>query len=102
MSGIFLLLLLACTSAGAYGFGRRWLGLQVPISGGIRRTVETVGVAVVFFVINVGVTIVSVLALRSMGFFASLYVATDYTLIVLSFLQGMVFQYWRYSGTARH
>ncbi len=102
MSEIFLLLLLVCTSAGAYGFGRRWLGLQVPISRGIQRTVETVVVAVAFFVVNVGVTVVGILALRSLGVFVSLYIATDYTLIVLSFLQGVVFQYWRYGGTSRN
>jgi hypothetical protein len=97
---IFLLLLVVCTSAGTYGFGRRRFGLQVPISQGIQRAVETVGVAVVFFVVNVGVTVVGILALRSLEVFVSLYVATDYTLIVLSFLQGVVFQYWRYADRA--
>ncbi len=98
MSQIFLLLLVACTSAGAYGLGRRWLGIEAQLGQGVQRTVETVGVAVAFFVVNVGVTVVGTLALRSLGFFFSLYIATDYTLIVLSLLQGVVFQYWRYAG----
>ena len=102
MAQIFLILLVVCTSAGAYGFGRRWLGLRVPISRGIQRTVETMGVAVAFFVVNVGVTVVGILALRSLGLFVSLYIATDYTLIVISFLQGVVFQYWRHGDTSRN
>ena len=101
MSQIFLLLLVVLTSAGTYVFGRRWLGIEVPLGRGIQRTVETVGVAVAFFVVNVGLTVVGTLALRSLGIFVSLYVATDYTLTVLSFLQAVVFQYWRYAGASK-
>jgi hypothetical protein len=101
VSQVLLLLLVVVTSAGAYGFGRRWLRIEAPLGRGIQRTVETVGVAVAFFVVNVGLTVVGTLALRSLGFFVSLYVATDYTLIVLSFLQAVVFQYWRYAGAAK-
>ena len=99
MSQIFLLLLVVCTSAGAYGLGRYWAGLRVPFRRGIQRTAETVGVAVAFFVVNVGVIALGTLVLRSLGLFISLYVATDYTLIFLSFLQAVLLQHWRYAET---
>ncbi len=101
MSQILLLLLVICTSAGAYGLGRHWLGFEAPLSRGVQTTVETAGVAVVFFVVNVGVTVAGTLGLRSMGLFVTLYVATDYTLAVLSCLQAVVFQYWRYGDIKR-
>ena len=98
MSELVLLALTVLTSALAYGLGRFVFGLNAPFKKGLQRTVETVGVAVAFFIVNVGVAVAGTLALRTLGWFVSLYVATDYTLIVLSFLQAVLFQHWRYTG----
>ena len=97
MIQLYLVTLVAVTSAAACALGRRKLNLRAKFGTGIRRTLETIGVAVAFFVINFGVTVIGILVVRSLGFFLSLYIAADYTLIVLSFLQAVVFQHWRYA-----
>ena len=97
MVQLYLLTLVAATSVAAYALGRRHLELRSKFGHGIRKTLETIGIAVAFFTINVGVTVAGILVARSLGFFVSLYIATDNTLIFLSFLQAVVFQHWRYA-----
>ena len=99
MDQFFILLLTAATSAGLYLLGVRKLGFPTSISTGIGRTLETIGVAVLFFGANILITFVFVLGLRAIGIFVSLYLGADSTLIGMSLLQGVVFQFWRYSGT---
>ncbi len=97
MVQLYLLTLVVATSAAAYALGRRQLEIRSKFGHGIRKTLETTGIAVTFFAINVGVTVAGILVARSLGFFVSLYIATDNTLIFLSFLQAVVFQHWRYA-----
>lgn len=98
MSELFLLALVAATSLLAYALGRWGVGFPASLRPGLRRTTETVGVAVVFYTVNVMITVAGTLALRALGLFVSLYYATDYVLIILSFLQALVFQNWRGRG----
>ena len=99
MEHVFIALLTGATSAGAYLLGVRKLGFPASIGKGIGWTLEMIGVAVVFFCVNVLVTFVFVLGFRAVGIFFSLYLGTDPTLISVSLLQGVVFQLWRYSAT---
>jgi hypothetical protein len=99
---MFLLLLTVLTSTGAYLVGRFALGYEIHVGRGVQRTLETVGLAVVFFMVNVSVTVVGILGFRALGWFISLYVATDYTLVALSSLQAVLFQFWRYSSGKGH
>jgi hypothetical protein len=99
MDELFLVVLVATTSAGAYLLGSRRLGFSPSLVRGLGKTLETVGVAVVFFGVNVLVAVVVVLGLRAIGVFASLYLATDTTLVGMSVLQAAVLQFWRYSKT---
>ena len=101
MRQLAILLLVGATSSLTYFLGLRLLGLNRSLSPGIARTLETVGIAVVFFVANVALTVVAVLALRLFGIFTSLYLGTDPTIALLSCLQALVLQFWRYSGPAK-
>lgn len=97
MEQYFLLILVGCTSVGAYLVGARGLGLP---GSGLRTAVtgmlERVGLTLVFFVVNVMIGMVAILAMRLLtGEFVSLYAAADETLLVLSLLQGLTFQGWR-------
>ena len=98
MDQFFILVLTAATSAGAYLFGVRKLGFPAFVRRGIGRMLETIGVAVLFFGANLLLTFVIVLGLRAVGIFVSLNLGADPTLIGMSLLQGVVFQFWRYSG----
>ena len=98
MSQFFLLALVAATSAAAYGLARKRLGARGSLAEAVGRTVETVGVAVVFHMVNVALIVAGTLALRAAGGAVSSYVGTDITLIILSFLQAVLFQFWRYAG----
>ena len=98
MPDFFLLVLVTMTSLLAYTLGRWRFGFPVSLRPGLRRTSETVGVAVVFYAVNVLATVAGTLALRALGLFVSLYYATDYVLVILSFIQALVFQNWRYRG----
>jgi hypothetical protein len=97
VNAIFLLGLGALTSAGAYLIGRRRLGLsRNTVVTAITKLLECVGMALVFFGLNLAVGMVGILAgrLLTRGF-VSLYLANDVVLLVLSLLQGVTFQWWR-------
>jgi hypothetical protein len=97
MSDLFILALVGLTSTGAYLVGR--LGLALPNRGlrvAIGKMLECAGVTGVFFVVNIGVALTAILALRLLtGSFVSVYVADDMALPVLSLLQALVFVWWR-------
>ena len=97
MFGLDLLVLVIITSVGIYIFGTRWMGLQSSVRTSLAHTAETVGIAVVFFIGNATVLVVGALTMRALGVFVSLYLATDLTLVILSSIQAVVFQFWRYS-----
>lgn len=94
-----LLILGFGTSLGIYLFGTRWLGLApATLREGLGRLAESIGVAVVFYAVNVTAVVFFALVSRAVGHFVSLYAATDEILIVLSLLQAGAFQFWRYSN----
>lgn len=96
MGQAFVLLLVGLTSAGACWVGTR--GLRLSPTGlrlALGRMLESVGMTVIFFVVNLAVGVTGILVARMvMGVFVSLYLAADETILVLSLLQGLTFQWW--------
>jgi hypothetical protein len=93
----FVLTLSVATSIGTYVVGAFALGLSAHgLATALRKTLESVGLMVVFFVVNVALGISIVLATRPIRLeFSAVYIVDDVTLLVLSSLQGLVFQWWR-------
>lgn len=93
----FILVLVALTSAGAYLVGAK--GLRLSRSGlraALCRMLECVGVTLVFFVVNLATGMIAILAARVLTrHVVSLYLADNLTVLVLSILQGIAFQWWR-------
>ena len=99
MTVLTLLILAFGTSLGAYLFGTRWLGLsRGALQEGLSTLAESIGVAVVFFVVNGTVVFILALVLRAGGGSVSLYAPTDPSLRVLALFQAAAFQFWRYSN----
>jgi len=62
----------------------------------IGKALETVGIAAVFLFLNLGLGFCLALLARAVGVgFVSLYVNDDVTIVILSVLQALVFQWWR-------
>jgi hypothetical protein len=60
------------------------------------KTLETLGLAAVFLLLNVGVGFCLTLLARVVGGrFVSLYYSDDATILAISVLQALVFQWWR-------
>lgn len=94
-----LVAVVAVSSALALLVGRRWLGL--PLRGlrfACGQAFACVGLAVVFYGLNVGLALAAALISRAAGGDASLYTSGDVSLAVFSVLQALVFQWWRRSG----
>jgi hypothetical protein len=99
VSYAFLPLLAVLTSAAAYMLagraGKRRSGALRPALG---RTLEVVGLAVVFLVANLAAGLLLVLLVRGVsGRFVSAYVLNDDTLLILSTLQGLIWSFWRHA-----
>lgn len=98
MRALFVLAIVAGTSAAAGLFGRRALGLSARgLAPALSRVLETLGMAVTFFGLNLAIAMAAILTLRAAGTFISLYVADDLGLVALSLLQALVFQRWKES-----
>lgn len=99
MQALPLLVIVALTSALAYGLGVTVFGLS---RTGVRRAatiaVEIVGFGAAFFALNVVISMTAALALRRAGGFFSLYASSDVVLLLFSMLQGLVFATWRQTG----
>ena len=95
--GLYLIGLVALTSALVWVIGRRGLGLRSSaIRPALVRLLEWVGLSAVFYAVNLFVGFLAVLVLRKLtGSFISIYVNTDATLALLSAFQALVFQWWR-------
>jgi len=92
-----LVLMVGLTSLAAFLVGTRRLGLT---AGRLRRagarTLDCVGLGLVFLLANLLIGAAAILGLRALtGAFVSLYFLNDATLAVLSGLQALVFQWWR-------
>jgi chromate transport protein ChrA len=97
MAQAVVLILVGVTSAVALLIGTRGLRLRRSDLGqAIRKVLECVGVMLLFFTTNVALGIVAIIASRSLtGTFVSTYFVSDIALLVVSCLQGLLFQYWR-------
>ena len=98
MEALFLLSLVAATSAAALHLARRRGHADRP--GALRAAaldaLECVGLAVVFFVANLALGALVTVAVRAVTpLFVSLYLSGDVSLLVLSMLQALVYQRWR-------
>jgi hypothetical protein len=94
-----MLSVVAASSLGAYVLGARRLGLQPGrLPAALGAALETLGVAVAFFGVNLVAGLAVILAFRSLGGrFVPIYLTNDVTWIGLALLQGLVFQAWRAS-----
>jgi hypothetical protein len=97
VEGVFLLSLVALTSAGALACAAR-RGRALPRAAfreAALRALECLGLTAVFFVANLlAGALVSGLVRAATPLFVSLYLSTDVSLLVLSALQALVFHHW--------
>ena len=97
---LFLLALVAVTSVVACAVGIAGLGLRpARLWEAGRFALQLVGMSTLFFVGNLAIGLICVLAVRgATGTFVSAYLLNDVTLCALSALQGVCFECWRTSG----
>jgi len=97
MAEYFTLILVGLSSGVAYLIGVNAQGRSpAALRAAMGKMLECLGVTVVFFGINLAAGMVIALMGRLVTRqFVSLYLANDISLLVLSFLQGLVFQCWR-------
>lgn len=88
--------LVAVTSFAACVVGTRWLGLpRAGLLSAGARTLEVVGLLVVFLALNLGLGGAAILAWRGLtGHFVSLYILNDATLGVFALVQALIFHWW--------
>ncbi|HEV8254698.1 MAG TPA: hypothetical protein VGQ78_08085 [Vicinamibacteria bacterium] len=95
-ASVELVAVVAVSSALALLLGRRLL--RLPLRG-LRfawgRALECVGLAVVFYGLNVGLGLAGALIARAAGSDVSLYTSGDASLAVFSLLQALVLEWWR-------
>jgi hypothetical protein len=96
MEQFFLPILIAVTSAGTYFVAARAGGLSArSIRTALGKTLECAGLILVFLGVNVAVGATAALAARSfLSTFVSVYPVADATLVGLSLLQAITFQWW--------
>jgi type IV secretory pathway VirB3-like protein len=104
MEEAFLLLGAGVTSLATYIIGVQWFGCaRDGLWRAIGRAFECIGLTLVFFLLNLVVGMIAVLAVRSlMGRFVPLYIVSDTTLLMLSLFQALTFQAWREDARHRH
>ena len=99
MDKFFLVILLGLTSGGAYLIGRRRGLSWTEFRRAFGRMLESIGASLIFFLVNLGLGVSLILAIRTFtSWFVSLYLADNMVLLVLSLLQGLTFQWWRASS----
>ena len=97
MVQLLIPVLVGVTSVAAYLVGAKGLRLSRGcIHKAVRRMLECVGVTLIFLGVNLGAAVIVILAARALTQeVLSLYLATDDTLLMLSLVQGLIFQGWR-------
>lgn len=100
---VLIPVLLTLTSAGAYWLGARRLGLSGQgLPAALGRTVECLGAILLFLLLNVSLIMAVILGIRAVsGHFLSLHLVADRTIVILSTLQGLVFEWWRTPPSGR-
>ena len=87
------------TALGAAVAMRRFGWPRRALRGALGKVLECVGAAVVFCLLNAAVGAAFIVAGRAVsGRFVSLYLGADHPLIAASFLQAVLFQWWRESS----
>jgi hypothetical protein len=101
LDSYFALLLIALTSLVTVLVGSRMLGLERGrLTLAALRSLEWIGLVLLFVLLNTGVGTALSLALRSLAptLFLSPYLSTDITITLLSALQASTFQWWRHTS----
>jgi hypothetical protein len=93
---LFLLSVVICSSMAAWSFARSQSPLdRRSLRAAIGVVFECLGTFSVFLAVNTVLAAGLILLVRGLtNYFVSLYLVTDSTLIVLSIVQGFVFQLW--------
>jgi len=93
----FILTVVTATSLGAYHLAIRRFGLAPSsLQTATLRMAEILGTALLFVTVNLAVGVATILALRAAaGWFLSVYLLNDLSLLVLSGLQALLFDSWR-------
>jgi hypothetical protein len=100
VGGLSLVAAVVLTSLAAYLLGTRRAGLS---PSGLRAAaaaiLETIGLATLLFVANVGLAGLAVLGFRALtGLFVSVYDVDDVTVAAVSLLQALAVRWWRGDG----
>lgn len=100
MRFLALLAFTALTSAMGYLYGRGVLRLSHrELSKAWGAALDCVWLSMVFFALNLSLGVVGIFVSRvASGIFISLYDVVDVTVLLVSLLQGVVFQVWRLEG----
>jgi hypothetical protein len=94
---VFILVVAGLTSMGLYVLAIIGLGCSASrLWPALGKVCECVGLTLLFGIVNLAVATSAILAMRSLGGrFISLYIASDTTLLILSWFQALTFQAWR-------
>ena len=103
MEPAFILMIVSLTSLALFIFGVNGLHLTRAGLGLVLRNVcESIGLTLVLFLVNLAVGILAILGWRSLtGRFVSIYLASDTSVLILSWFQALAFQAWR-EGSRQH
>ena len=98
-----MLAIVALTSIGGYVVAVKWLGFPGrALRPAFDRTLECIGVTMIFATLNVAFAGAVILGLRSLaGIFVSIYVINDIAWLGLSLAQGLTFWWWRTLARSR-
>jgi hypothetical protein len=96
MVALVMALLVMATSAGAYAVARRRLRLRrADLPRALGAALECIGLAVVFLLLNAMIGAGVIIGVRALtGYFVSVYLMSDATMVLISGLQGLIFWCW--------
>lgn len=103
MEPILILILVGLTSLCSYLFGlKRLMWSSRHVAAALNKMLECIGMTLIFFALNLLTAVSVVLAVREIaGVFVSVYTIGDPAWLALSFLQGLIFQWWRELSSER-
>lgn len=93
---LFVYLVAGLTSILVFAFSVRRLRLNTAaLREVMSEFLECVGTFIMFLVLNVSIGMIVTFGIRTFWRFFPLYAVTDLTLILMSAIQGFIFQLWR-------
>ena len=97
MQDLGLVAVLGLTSAAGYLWATRRLGLErADLRWATAAALEGIGLGVLFFLANLALILIPLLASRALGArFVSIYAVDYFTIATVSLLQGVVLRWWR-------